>query len=51
MYKNIFNSENTENEESKSEVKDKIQNINELGNTALIEPNKKDTGIIYNWSN
>jgi ATP-dependent protease ClpP protease subunit len=41
MYKNIFNSENTENEDSKSEVKDKIQNLKELGNTALIEPNKK----------
>lgn len=41
MYKNIFNSENTENEDSKSEVKDKIQNLKELGNTALIETNKK----------
>ena len=41
MYKNIFNSENNENEDGKSEVKDKIQNLKELGNTALIEPNKK----------
>jgi len=40
MCKNIFNSENTENENNKSEVKDKIQNIKELGNTALIDSNK-----------
>lgn len=41
MYKNIFNSENTENDNNKSEVKDKIQNVKELGNTALADPNKK----------
>lgn len=41
MYKNIFNSENTENENNKSEVKDKIQNVKEFGNTALTDPNKK----------
>lgn len=41
MYKNIFNSENTENENNKSEVQDKIQNVKELGNTALADPNKK----------
>lgn len=41
MYKNIFNSENTENDNNKSEVKDKIQNIKELGNTALIDSNKR----------
>ena len=40
MCKNIFNSENTENENNNSEVKDKIQNIKELGNTALIDSNK-----------
>lgn len=41
MYKNIFNSENTENENNKSEAKDKIQNVKELGNTALADPNKR----------
>ena len=41
MYKNIFNSENSENDNNKSEVKDKIQNVKELGNTALANPNKK----------
>ncbi|OOM72322.1 translocation-enhancing protein TepA [Clostridium puniceum] len=41
MYKNIFNSENTENENNKSESNDKIQSVKELGNTALIDPNKR----------
>lgn len=36
MYTNMFNSENTENE-----TKDKIQNVKELGNTNLADPNKK----------
>ena len=41
MYKNMFNSENTENENNKTEAKDKIQNVKELGNTNLADPNKK----------
>jgi len=41
MYKNIFNSENTENENNKSEANDKIQSVKEFGNTALTDPNKK----------
>ena len=41
MYKNILNSENTENENNKSEVKDKIENVKELGNTDLTNPNKR----------
>jgi ATP-dependent protease ClpP protease subunit len=41
MYKNIFNSENTENENNNSETRDKIQNVKELGNTNLVDPNKK----------
>jgi ATP-dependent protease ClpP protease subunit len=41
MYKNIFNSENTEDENNKSEAKDKMQNVKEFGNTALTDPNKK----------
>jgi ATP-dependent protease ClpP protease subunit len=41
MYKNILDSEDTENEKSKSEVKDKIEDVKELGNTALANPNKK----------
>lgn len=36
MYTNMFNSENTENE-----TKDKIQNVKELGNINLADPNKK----------
>ena len=42
MYKNIFNSENTEKENNnKSEVQDKIDNVKELGNTGLANPNRK----------
>jgi len=41
MYKNILDSEDTENEKSKSEVKDKIEDVKELGNTGLVNPNKK----------
>ena len=51
MYKNILNSEDTENENNKSEVKDKIENIKELGNTALTNPNRKNSSFIYNRSN
>ena len=42
MYKNIFNSENTEKENNNtSEVQDKIDNVKELGNTDLANPNRK----------
>ena len=41
MYKNIFNSENSENEINKSETKDKIENVREFGNTNLASPNKR----------
>ena len=41
MYKNILKSSDTENENNKSEVKDKVENVKELGNTALATPNKK----------
>lgn len=42
MYKNIFNSENTEKENNnKSETQDKIDNVKELGNTGLANPNRK----------
>jgi len=41
MYKNILNSEDTENEKNKSEAKDKIEDVKELGNTALANPNKR----------
>ena len=41
MYNNILNSEDTENENDKSKVKDKIEDVKELGNTALTEPNKR----------
>ena len=41
MYKNILNSEDTEKENNKSEVKDKIENVKELGNTDLTNPNKR----------
>lgn len=41
MYKNMFNSENTENENNMTEAKDKMQNVKELGNTNLADPNKK----------
>lgn len=41
MYKNIFNSENAENENNKSESQNKIQNVKEFGNTTLSDPNKK----------
>ncbi|MCE5220485.1 MAG: ATP-dependent Clp protease proteolytic subunit [Clostridium sp.] len=41
MYKNIFNGEDIENESNKSEVKDKIEDVKELGNTALANPNKR----------
>ena len=41
MYKNILNSEDSENENNKSEVKDKIENVKELGNTDLANPNRK----------
>lgn len=41
MYKNIFNSENSENENNKSEAQNKMQNVKEFGNTTLAEPNKK----------
>ena len=41
MYKNILNSEDAENEKNKSEAKDKIEDVKELGNTALANPNKR----------
>lgn len=41
MYKNSFNSENTENENDKFEAQNKIQNVKEFGNTNLVDPNKK----------
>lgn len=42
MYKNIFNSENTEKEnKDTSEAQDKIENVKELGNTNLANPNKR----------
>lgn len=42
MDKYILNSDNTEKEEKdKSEAQDKIENVKELGNTALATPNKK----------
>lgn len=41
MYQNIFNSQSPENENNKSETKDKIENVRELGNTNLANPNKR----------
>lgn len=42
MYKDILNSENTEKEnKDTSEAKDKIENVKELGNTNLSNPNKR----------
>lgn len=44
MYKNILNSENTEKEKedkNTSEAQDKIENVKELGNTNLANPNKR----------
>jgi ATP-dependent protease ClpP protease subunit len=41
MYNNILNSEDTKNENKKSDVEDRIDSVRELGNTALINPNKK----------
>ena len=42
MNKNILNSENTEKENNNtSEVQDKIDNVKELGNTDLTNPNRK----------
>ncbi|EKQ53939.1 MULTISPECIES: ATP-dependent Clp protease proteolytic subunit [unclassified Clostridium] len=42
MDKYILNSDNTEKEDKdKSEVQDKIENVKELGNTAIATPNKK----------
>ncbi len=41
MDKNIFKSEYSEREKNKSEVQDKIQNVKELGNTDLTNPNRR----------
>lgn len=44
MYKNILNSENTEKEKedkNTSEAQDKIENVKELGNTNIANPNKR----------
>jgi ATP-dependent protease ClpP protease subunit len=42
MDKYILNSDNTEKEDKdKSEVQDKIENVKELGNTAIATPNKR----------
>ena len=41
MCRNILKSEDSENENNRSEVKDKIENIKELGNTDLTNPNRK----------
>lgn len=41
MDKNIFSSENAENENSKFEAKDKMENVKELGNMNLANPNKR----------
>ena len=46
MYKNIVNSEAPENENNKSEVKDKIDNVKELGNTDLANPIGYDDKLI-----
>ncbi|HEX9026343.1 MAG TPA: ATP-dependent Clp protease proteolytic subunit [Clostridium sp.] len=41
MYNNILNSEDSGNDKNRSEVKDKIDNIKELGSTDLTNPNRK----------
>jgi ATP-dependent protease ClpP protease subunit len=41
MDKNIFSNENAENENSKFEAKDKMENVKELGNINLANPNKR----------
>lgn len=41
MYKNIFNSQSSEDEHNKSETKDKIESVKEFGSTNLANPNKR----------
>jgi ATP-dependent protease ClpP protease subunit len=41
MNKNIFSSEYAENENNKFEAKDKMENVKELGNMNLANPNKR----------
>jgi len=41
MYNNILNSEDTERENDKSKANDKIEDVKELGNTVLSNPNKR----------
>lgn len=41
MYQNIFDNQSQENENNKSETKDKIENIKQLGNTNLLDSNKR----------
>jgi ATP-dependent protease ClpP protease subunit len=41
MYNDILNNEDTENENDKSKTKEKIEDVKELGNTVLSNPNKR----------
>jgi ATP-dependent protease ClpP protease subunit len=41
MNNNLLNNDNADKDENKSEVKDKIENVKELGNTTLATPDKR----------
>lgn len=41
MTNNLLNNDNTDKDENKSEAKDKIEDVKELGNTTLATPNKR----------